>query len=125
MQPMTRQIMIVDDDASGLALFEMMLKRSGYEILKVTDARMAVHMLESNSPDLFIVDLMMPEVDGFQLLEYLRQRSQTAQTPVVVLTAREDYESQDRCIKLGANSYLTKPVTRTELVEAVDALLGN
>ncbi len=121
---MPGQIMIIDDDPSGLALIEIMLRRSGFEVLKAVNATTALAMLEENIPDLFIVDLMMPGMDGFELCRRLRSHPATGHIPILVLTAREDYESHRRSLEAGADRFLTKPISRHVLVDAINEILS-
>lgn len=121
---MTKQVMIVDDEVGALTLVGIMLDRGGFDVLKAHDADEALAMLESTTPDLFILDVMMPGIDGIELCGLLRSRSETAETPILILSARGDAEMVVRGMEAGANDYLPKPILHHDLVSKVRGLLG-
>lgn len=116
---MPEQIMIVDDDPGLLALIGVILKRAGYTVHKATDAFVALEALESDAPDLFILDVMMPLMNGFELCRKIREQPETAKTPVIILSARGDAESVQEGYDAGADDYLTKPIFHNDLIEKV------
>jgi CheY-like chemotaxis protein len=101
-------IVLVDDDAVMLTLTETFLKRKGYAVAKAQSAAAVFEMLETLTPDLMILDIMMPGTNGIELCHQLRSRAQTRQTPIIILSARNDMETIDACFHAGANAYLTK-----------------
>ena len=85
------KILVVDDEIGALTLIGIMLERGGFEIFKAQNAHIALSMLEEQDPpDLFILDVMMPEIDGIQLCRMLREREDTKHTPILILSARGD-----------------------------------
>ena len=121
---MNKQIMVVDDEVNILLLLDITLKRRGFTVLKANDSYSALMMLESATPDLFILDVMMPGMDGLELCRQIRARPETAQTPVIMLSARYDQRSVDRALAAGANAYLSKMTLHSELVLQVRNMLS-
>ena len=120
---MNKQIMVVDDEVNILTLLDITLKRRGFSVLKANDSYSALTILESSTPDLFILDLMMPGMDGLELCRQIRARPETAQTPVIILSARYDPRSIDRARAAGANAYLSKMSLHSDLVTQVRSML--
>ena len=105
-----------------------MLERGGFEVQKARDAKTALEILGGYNPDLIILDVMMPGMNGIELCHELRQDDKTRKTPVLILSARGDAESIIRGIEAGANDYLPKPFDAYDLVNVVNdnlAYLGN
>lgn len=120
---MTAQIMVVDDDDRVLELLGIMLERAGFKVLKIQSASEALATLQTSIPDLFIIDVMMPGVDGIELCRRLRSLPQTAEAPIIILSARSDPESVAKGIRAGANDYLSKPVLAHDLVVSIRKFL--
>lgn len=121
---MKKHILVVDDEIGALTLIGIMLERGGFGVLKAKDARSALAILDQNTPDMIILDVMMPGMDGIELCRVIRSRSDTGKTPVLILSARGDAESIMRGIEAGANDYLPKPILHHDLVAKVRAMLG-
>lgn len=121
---MTKQIMVVDDEVGALTLIGIMLERGGFEVLKAKDAFAALEIVETSTPDLFILDVMMPRMDGIELCRQIRNREATAETPIIILSARGDTESIEEGFEAGANDYLSKPILHHDLVTKVRDMLG-
>jgi DNA-binding response OmpR family regulator len=100
-----------------------MLERGGFEVQKARDAKTALSLLEEYTPDLIILDVMMPGMNGIDLCHMLRQQDKTRKTPVLILSARGDAESIIRGIEAGANDYLPKPILHHDLVSKVRSML--
>lgn len=122
---MKRHILVVDDEIGALTLIGIMLERGGFEVLKARDAKAALAILDESSPDLIILDVMMPGMDGIELCHLIRSREATRQTPVLILSARGDAQSIIRGMDAGANDYLPKPILHNDLVAKVRAMLGH
>ena len=88
-----KRILVVDDDKGALTLIGIMLERGGFQVLKAKEGNEAMSLLETETPDMIILDLMMPGLDGFNLTTLMRQRPQTAETPILILSARSDANS--------------------------------
>lgn len=121
---MKKQILVVDDEIGALTLIGIMLERGGFSVLKAKDAKTALSVLDQNTPDLIILDVMMPGMNGIELCKVIRDRSDTDQVPVLILSARGDAESIMRGIEAGANDYLPKPILHHDLVAKVRVMLG-
>ncbi|HET6167635.1 MAG TPA: ATP-binding protein [Marmoricola sp.] len=117
-------VLIVDDDESSALLALKLLLRAGLRSVDtVTDARLVLDWVETHDPDLVLLDLHMPFLDGFAVLKELRSRWSSTELPVVVLSADDTLESSDRALGLGANDFLLKPLQPTALTHRVRTLL--
>lgn len=121
---MKRQIMLVDDESGMLDLVGLILQRQGLSVLKVKDAFTALALLESSNPDLFVLDVMMPGMNGIELCRRIRQRPETSETPVVILSARTDGQTKRDSLEAGANLFLSKLAIQRELAAIVSELLS-
>lgn len=121
---MKKHILVVDDEIGALTLIGIMLERGGFSVLKAKDAKTALAVLDQNTPDLIILDVMMPGMNGIELCKVIRERNDTGEIPVLILSARGDAESIMRGIEAGANDYLPKPILHHDLVAKVRLMLG-
>lgn len=122
---MKQNILVVDDENGARTLIGIMLERGGFNVLKAENAQMALGVLGDSQPDLIILDVMMPQMDGIELCQVIRKRDQTSVTPILILSARGDAQSIIRGIEAGANDYLPKPILHNDLVAKVRAMLGH
>ena len=122
---MKQHVLVVDDEIGALTLIGIMLERGGFSVQKARDARVALATLDESTPDLIILDVMMPEIDGIELCEMIRQREDTRDIPILILSARGDAESIMRGMEAGANDYLPKPILHHDLVAKVRAILDD
>ncbi len=106
----TFMILIVDDSATNLVLLEVILREEGYETISALNVKEAFKQMKSNKPELILLDLMMPEVSGFDFLKELKNNPETSNVPVIVITAVDSKENQDICFKNGAAEFFTKPI---------------
>jgi len=118
------KILIVDDDKQATNLLEKILTTEGYETLAVNDSSKAVQIADSTHPDLIILDLMMPDPDGFKVCRMLRQLPSFIFTPIIIVTALDDSDSRVVAYGAGADDYLTKPFRIEELSFRVKDLLS-
>lgn len=118
------RVLIVEDEPNIVLSLEFLMRKAGLEPEVVRDGRAALARLEGEPPEVVILDLMLPGVDGFEILRELRSRPAWARTRVVVLTARGRQNERERGLELGADDYVTKPFSTRELVERVRRLLG-
>lgn len=119
-----KRILVVDDEVGALTLIGIMLDRGGFEVLKAQSAAQALSLLERESVDLIILDIMMPLMDGIELCAAIRQMPRFAQTPILILSSRSDSDSVIRAMDAGATSYLPKPILHHDLVSKVRSLLN-
>ncbi len=117
-------ILVVDDAAANQLLLKRMLELQGHRVSIAADGAAALQMLEAQSFDLILLDVMMPVMDGYEVLAVLRERPDWHLLPVVVISALNDVESVVRCISLGATDYLFKPINQTLLKARVGASLA-
>jgi DNA-binding response OmpR family regulator len=117
------KIMIVDDDKLVTDLLEKLLAVEGYDIIAINDSSKAVDLAKVETPDLFLLDLMMPQPDGFRLCRMLREEPYFTLTPIIIVTALDDSDSRAVAFGAGANDYITKPFHPDELTERIKQAL--
>ena len=115
------KVLVVDDDLELIGLIAFALRQNGYLVIEASDGNAGLAAFEEERPDLVILDVNMPGMNGFELLREIRARS--AQTPVMMLTVRSDEQDQVRALDVGADDYLTKPFSPRTLLARVRALL--
>ncbi len=120
---MKPKILVVDDEPDALELIEFNLKGAGYEVLTATDGKKALHSARTLAPELIILDLMLPEIDGLEVCKTLRREPTTAAIPIIMLTAKTAEIDRVLGLELGADDYVTKPFSPRELVLRVKSLL--
>jgi len=120
---MPKRIAIVEDEAELASLIEYNLTRSGYQTQILTGAHATFRTLEQSKPDLVILDVMLPEMDGFELCRLIRRSPVLARTPVLFLTARSDEVDRVLGLEIGGDDYMTKPFSPRELIARVKAHL--
>lgn len=115
------EIMIVDDDAQVLDMVELVLKREGYTVLRAFSGQSALETVETARPDLFVIDAMMPEMDGITLCRKLRAQPHTANTPIIFLTGSSSPSSVVDALNSGGDDFIRKPFVPRELAARVRA----
>jgi two-component system, OmpR family, alkaline phosphatase synthesis response regulator PhoP len=118
------KILVVEDDPDLIFVTTKMLVQEGFETLAAENGNIGLEMAIKEHPDLILADVMMPELDGYQLLSSLRDRVETALTPFIFLTAKSLRSDRIDAMNLGADDYLTKPFTKEELISTVNAQLN-
>jgi two-component system, OmpR family, response regulator MtrA len=118
-----RLILIADDDEDILALVRAVLERSGHEVVSVADGVEALASVRRRRPDLAVLDISMPNLDGLEVLRRLRADAETRELPVVLLSAQAQEADVDRGFKTGASAYVKKPFSPRELAARVAELL--
>ncbi|GAB4579588.1 MAG: response regulator [Anaerolineales bacterium] len=121
---MAEKILIVDDDRDTLRLVGLLLQRKGYEILAAERGSQGLEKAFQESPDLILLDVMMPDMDGFEVLRQVRGNPQTSNIPVIMFTAKTQVDDKVAGFEAGADDYLTKPTHPSELTARVKALLA-
>ena len=117
-------ILVADDNADILELVKAVLERSGYEVVAVSDGAQALASVDERKPDLAVLDITMPGIDGLEVLRRLRADTRTSGLPVVLLSAQVQEADVDRGFATGASAYLKKPFSPSELTERVADLLS-
>lgn len=113
------KVLIVDDVEVVLKLEEILLKRTGATVIKAKDGREALALIRQEAPDVVVLDLMMPQMNGDVVTRFIRQAPETAGTAVIMVTSRGDAATEERCREAGANYFLTKPIRHDQLLEIV------
>jgi DNA-binding response OmpR family regulator len=117
-------VLVADDDADILTLVGFRLERAGYEVLPARDGEEALALALERRPDLAILDVMMPKLDGYEVTQRLRDNAATSGMPVILLTARVQEADITRGFEAGADDYIKKPFSPQELRVRVQAILG-
>jgi DNA-binding response OmpR family regulator len=117
-------VLAADDDEDILALVTFRLERSGYTVLQARDGAEALELARGEKPDLAVLDVMMPKMDGFELTRRLRAEEATSKMPIILLTARAQDADVQEGFDAGADDYLRKPFSPQELRSRVQAILG-
>ena len=120
---MKKNILVVDDEIGALTLIGIMLERGGFSVIKARDGSSALAILDQNRPDMIILDVMMPGMNGIELCRVIRQREDHTSTPVLILSARGDADSIRRGMEAGADDYLRKPILHHDLVAKVRTII--
>ena len=121
--PPAKKILIVDDEPDILEFLQYNLRKEGYEVVTAGDGKQAIAVAERERPQLIILDIMMPELDGVETCRILRSRKEFADTPIAFLTARDEDYSQITALDVGGDDYITKPIKPRVLISRITALL--
>jgi DNA-binding response OmpR family regulator len=121
---MAEKILIIDDDVDTLKLVGLMLQKQGYQIIAANNGAQGLEQAETENPDLILLDVMMPEMDGYEVTKRLRANPLTASTPILMFTAKTQLDDKVTGFEAGADDYLTKPTHPSELNAHVKALLS-
>jgi DNA-binding response OmpR family regulator len=117
-------VLVADDDPDILTLVRFRLERDGYEVLSAPDGEAALDLAMARTPDLAVLDVMMPRLDGYEVTRRLREHGPTTTIPIILLTARVQEPDLERGFEAGADDYVTKPFSPQALGERVQAALG-
>ncbi len=117
---MTTRIMVVDDEARYLRLLQINLVTEGYQVITASNGIDAIEQVVTDPPDLILMDIIMPKLDGISACERIRQFSSV---PIIMLTGRGSEEDKVKCLNIGADDYITKPFSATEVLARVRAVL--
>ena len=120
---MNANILIADDEPNQLELMSFNLSNAGYSIIKATNGKESIELIENHSPDLIILDWMMPKMSGIDVCRTLRSRSETKKIPIIILSARSEDSDKSLGLDTGADDYISKPFSPKELISRVKALL--
>ncbi len=122
---MKPSILIVDDEPMTRNLLRLMLERAGFEISEAEDGLKALLIMAEQRPDVLLLDVMMPNMDGLTVCEKLRAQIETAVLPIILLSARTSPDAVKAGIDAGATKYLGKPINRQELINTIHEVLQN
>ena len=119
-----KKILIVEDEESLLKLESILLTSRGYEVKGVADGQAALDILPSMKPDLVLLDIMLPEIDGFEVCRQIKSSEATKHIPVIMLTAKKSREDMARGEQVGADWYITKPFKPAMVIETIQRFLS-
>jgi len=122
--PTRKKILLVDDSPTVLLMEQMLLQDGPYEFLNASNGEQAVQVALAERPDLILMDVVMPRMDGFEACRRLREQEATRTTPIILLTTRGTAEYMERGYESGCNDYISKPVNGEELWLKVQLFLG-
>ena len=122
---MAKKILAVDDEKHIVRLVQVNLERAGYEVVTANDGKEALEKVESETPDLVVLDVMMPYMDGFEVLQNLRRNPSTRDIPVIMLTAKAQDQDVFKGWQSGVDCYLTKPFNPIELLAFVKRIFDS
>jgi two-component system, cell cycle response regulator DivK len=118
-------ILVVDDSTTNVVLLEAILDEKGYRIETALNAKEAYSIIEKQTPDLILLDLLMPKISGFDFLEEIRKNKKTVNTPVIVVSALTDEDNIEKIMSMGAIDFVKKPIDLQYLVDKVESVLQN
>lgn len=116
-------ILVVDDEQDLLDLIEYNLKKEGFDVLKAEDGKEGIKMARKHSPNLILLDIMMPKMDGLEAVEVMRDDQELKRIPIIFLTARGDEKTEVEGLNKGGDDYITKPISTTKLISRIKAVL--
>lgn len=117
------QIMVVDDDADTVSILARHLQREGFVAIEAISGAECLRLARETPVDVILLDLMMPEMDGFQVCRKLKENTTTAEIPIIMITARDDLDARAEGMRLGVSDFLAKPVFRRQLASRIRAQL--
>ncbi len=117
------KVLVVDDSQESVDLLEYFLKPAGYEILKANDGAKALEIVEENPPDIILLDIMLPKINGYEVCEKLKKRQTTFHIPIIMITVLKELKDKIKALEAGADDFLTKPFDSVELLTRVKSLL--
>jgi DNA-binding response OmpR family regulator len=118
------RILLVEDEESLLKLESILLSSKGYSVTGVMDGKSALEEIRARKPDLVVLDIMLPELDGFEVCKRIKENPETAAIPVVMLTAKKNSQDYARAMQVGADAYITKPFKSAQVIELIQGLLS-
>jgi|TARA_R110000782_G_scaffold155133_1_gene247437 DNA-binding response OmpR family regulator len=119
---MAKRVLLAEDEPNIVESLTFILERSGFEVATTTNGRQALEVAQSDTPDILILDVMLPELDGYEVLRRLRADARTKTLPVLMVTAKGQREDRETAMKCGADMFITKPFVNSELIAAVEKL---
>lgn len=119
-----KKILVVEDEESLLKLESILLTSKGYEVRGVQNGLLALEAIAEEKPDLVLLDIMLPEIDGFEVCRRIKSQDETRHIPVIMLTAKKTREDMARGEKVGADWYITKPFKSAMVIETIQRFLA-
>ena len=125
MNPRQKTVMIIEDEAEAAELFSEMMRLNGFRVIKMFSSAPAIPIISQEKPDVILLDVMMPDISGLEVLRYIRREPELASIPVIILSAKSMPGDIRMGLGAGASMYLTKPVGFQDLKQAVEKVLHN
>jgi len=119
-----KKILVIEDDRQALRLMEYVLQHKGYEVLSARDGLEGARRAQSETPDLIILDVMLPGLDGYEVCQLLRRKAETSGLPILMISGRVNHDDKEVGLKVGASDYLEKPVLPSVVMAKVESLLS-
>lgn len=119
---MTKRVLLAEDEPNIVESLTFLLERAGFAVRVETDGRQALDAAISDAPDVLVLDVMLPGLDGYEILRQLRANQRAGRTPVIMLTAKGQREDRETAIASGADLFITKPFANSEIIAAVKRL---
>jgi DNA-binding response OmpR family regulator len=119
---MAKRILLAEDEPNIVESIRFLLQRSGYEVSVCDNGREVLDAVRESPPDVLVLDVMLPELDGFEVLRRLREHDPERKLPILVLTAKGQREDRERAVQAGADLFIAKPFANAELIAAVNEL---
>jgi len=119
---MAKRVLLAEDEPNIVELLTFLMERAGFDVSAETDGRRVLDAVLSDAPDILVLDVMLPELDGYEILRQLRVDRRTAELPVLMLTAKGQREDRETALECGADMFITKPFANAEIVAAVKQL---
>ncbi len=120
---MKRKILIVDDNPDLIYVLQRLVQLVGYDFIVATNGKQAVDIAAAQLPDLIILDIMLPEMDGLEAARLIRQNPKTHSIPILALTAKVSLKDKEECLQSGCDDYISKPYTPKQLASRIEKLL--
>ncbi len=119
-----KKILVIEDNAINLRMVSYALTKKGYNVITATNGLVGYKMIDEQHPDLVILDIMLPGLDGYDICERVRMNPETEKIPIIMTSGKTLQEDKDIGMRMGASVYLTKPVPPSEMLSNVKSLLG-
>jgi two-component system cell cycle response regulator len=123
-KPNPPRVLVVDDDPDTITILSRYLQREGFVAIEAPSGADCLRILQESPVDVILLDLMMPEMDGFQVCEALKRNPVTAEIPIILVTARDDIDARAEGIRIGVSEFLPKPFSRRQLIFRINAQLS-
>jgi len=122
---MDKTILIIEDNLKNMTLFKEILNSSGYSTIEAVDGKQGIELAFADKPDLILMDIMLPELNGFQALKILKSEAKTKAIPVIALTSYAMRGDKEKALEAGFNSYITKPIDVGEFLKEISTIISS
>ncbi|MGB1287688.1 MAG: response regulator [Aggregatilineales bacterium] len=121
---MSARILYIEDNPLNMRLVSKILRNMGYEMLEAMDGLTGLKMVETEKPDIVLVDVNLPDIDGLEVAARVKEHSELQHIPMIAITANAMYGDRERCLEAGCDDYVAKPVSRMELKNVIERFLS-